>query len=475
MNPPLSANPELTQIISTFDWIVFSIILIVTLLAVIWGNSKKLSSGDEESHFLDHLLLGRQLTLPLFIATLVATWYGGIFGVTEIAFQSGIYNFITQGFFWYVTYIIFAIFMVQKIKMYDAVTLPHLVEKIVGPQSAKLASFFNIINIIPIAYVISLGLFIDLLTGWGMFYSSSLGVLLVFSYSVFGGFRSVIYSDLVQFFVMCIAVFLVLAFSLFKFGGPSYLQMNLPSRYFSITGGHSWAETLSWGFIALSTLVDPNFYQRCLAAKDVKTARRGILFSTIIWIAFDICTTFGAMYAKATIPEAASGHAYLTYSLQILPSGLRGLFLAGILATILSTLDSYLFLAGTTLSFDILKNRKSTVISSHRLSVLIVSIIALGMSFLFDGNIKSVWKTIGSYSASCLLMPLLYAQFFPTKLRDRQFLFCSLFSVICVTLWKFLRPADNFVYLDELYVGMLTSALILFSFHLSKDSSNIHN
>ena len=47
--------------------------------------------------------MGRKLTLPLFIATLVATWYGGIFGVAQIAFENGIYNFVTQGFFWYIS------------------------------------------------------------------------------------------------------------------------------------------------------------------------------------------------------------------------------------------------------------------------------------------------------------------------------------------------------------------------------------
>ena len=46
--------------------------------------------------------MGRQLTLPLFVVTMVATWYGGIFAVNEITFNYGIFNFVTQGVFWYV-------------------------------------------------------------------------------------------------------------------------------------------------------------------------------------------------------------------------------------------------------------------------------------------------------------------------------------------------------------------------------------
>lgn len=475
MNPPFSTSIDVVQTLSSLDWFIFFSILLLTFFAIYLGYRLKKKTDDEQSNFLDHLLLGRQLTLPMFIATLVATWYGGIFGVTEIAFNSGIYNFITQGFFWYLTYIIFALFMVQKIKGHQAVTLPNLVEKLVGPRSAKVASVFNLVNILPIAYIISLGIFINILTNWGMFWSSILGTLLVFSYSVIGGFRSVIFSDLIQFFVMCLAVFFVLSFSIAKLGGLSFLQAQLPESHFSITGGHSWAETISWGFIALSTLVDPNFYQRCFAAKDLKTARHGILFSTLIWIVFDICTTFGAMYAKATIPSALSGQAYLTYALQILPNGLRGFFLAGILATILSTLDSYLFLAGTTLSYDLFKKRQMAAIQGHRLSVLLVSLVALALSFLFDGNIKSVWKLLGSYSASCLLIPVLYVQFFPGKLKDNQFLICTVLSLFSVTFWVVLRPANSLPFLDELYIGIFTSLLTLTVFHLRKESSNIYN
>ena len=65
--------------------------------------------------------MGRSLTLPLFVGTLVATWYGGIFGVTEIAYKQGIFNFITQGFFWYIAYILFAFFLVERIQTYQAV------------------------------------------------------------------------------------------------------------------------------------------------------------------------------------------------------------------------------------------------------------------------------------------------------------------------------------------------------------------
>ncbi len=77
-------------ILSKLDWIVFFGILLLTFLSVIYGQYLKKKRGvseNKETRFLDLMLMGRQLTLPMFVATLVATWYGGIFGVTKIAFD----------------------------------------------------------------------------------------------------------------------------------------------------------------------------------------------------------------------------------------------------------------------------------------------------------------------------------------------------------------------------------------------------
>ena len=124
-------------------------------------------------------------------------------------------------------------------------------------------------------------------------------------------------------------------------------------------------------------------------------AKKGILISTCVWVLFDLCTTFGAMYARAVIPEADSSQAYIVYALQVLPDGLKGFILAGILATILSTLDSYLFLAGTTISFDLLPERFRKRKWAHYFGVLGVGFLSLVLAEVFQGNVKAVWKTLG--------------------------------------------------------------------------------
>ncbi|MGB0452272.1 MAG: sodium:solute symporter family protein [Bacteriovoracaceae bacterium] len=446
------------------DYFVFFLILGITFYAVWWGNHRK--KLKKQTSIIDHLLMGRMLTLPMFIATLVATWYGGIFGVTEIAFNNGIYNLITQGVFWYVSYLIFALFLLPKVYSKESVTLPNLIENTIGPRSAKLSSLFNFINILPISYTIGLGLFLKTLFNLDLSISMLLGLAVVLSYSFKGGFRSVVFSDMVQFFVMCFSVAFVLIFSIINFGSWDYLTSHLPESYFSPFGNQPLLEVFAWGLIALSTLVDPNFYQRCFAASSEKVARKGILTSTLIWFLFDICTTFGAMYAKAAMPQADSSGAYLAYSLDLLPNGLKGFFLAGILATVLSTLDSYLFLSGTTFSYDILKKRNQNGIKFHRIGLVCSGLLAYILALTFEGNIKAVWKSLGGLSASCLLFPVLFSQFSNRKPSDKQFFFACILSAITVCSWPLMKKPLGLEIIDSLYVGVLVSfsCLTLFKF-----------
>ena len=374
---------------------------------------------------------------------------------------------------------IFAFWLVPKVRSSPARTLAELVGHLFGPRSRKLAALFNFFNVIPITYVIGLGVFIQMLFNQlSLPLCMVIGAAFVVGYSLFGGFRAVVFSDLVQFFVMCSSVLMVALLSVVEFGGWDFLVANLPPTHFHLDGGESPLAFMAWGLIALSTLVDPNFYQRSMAARSTSTAKKGIVISTVVWMIFDLCTTFGAMYAKTQIPLAEPNQSYLLYSVQLLPSGLRGFFLAGVLATLLSTIDSYLFVASSSLGYDLMPQKGRDSVWFHRLAypvgVVFSACLAVGLGLFFEGNIKAVWKTLGSYSAACLLLPVLVGFIFPRRLSDKQFLSTCFFSLAGTTWWSFedslLRAALPF--LEELYVGSLLSLVaIAFFFYYNNLNS----
>lgn len=455
---------DILKIITAADITVFVLILILTVAAVLYGQSLRKKGG---SVMLDYMLMGRRLTLPLFVATLAASWYGGIFGVNEITFNYGIYNFVTQGLFWYAAYIIFALFLVKKVKQYQSVTIPDLAGKMFGPKSAKTAAVFTFFNILPISYVLSLGIFLNLIFSVPVIWGMVIGTVFVSLYCAWGGFRAVVFSDAVQFTVMCLAVLTVLIYSLCTFGGLDFLTANLPPSHFSLTGGNGWLNTLIWGAIALATLVDPSFYQRCFAAKDVKTARNGILICTLIWFCFDICTTAGALYARALLPEAQPSQAYFLYAVQLLPSGLRGFFIAGILAVILSTLDSFLFIASNTVVYDLFKNKFKNKLMANQLSFFVIAALAIALAVFFEGNFRKIWFTMGSYMSACLLIPMLAGYIWPGAIKDKVFTFSALFSALAITVWDLLPKSGFAAQLDGFYIGLILN-LVIIGFNIVK-------
>lgn len=456
------SKANLIDFLDWSDWAVFLLVLLATLASVVYGQVLKSRSSEEgKESVLELLLMGRKLTLPFFVATLVATWYGGIFGVTALTFEKGIYNLLTQGIFWYGTYLLFAFFLVDRIRSHSIMTIPDLSRELFGPRAQRITAGLNFLNLLPIAYTISLGIFLQSLLGGSLFLNTVAGVALVTLWSLWGGFRAVVFSDLVQFFFMILSVVLIVVFAWARFGSPLTLAGHLPASHLDWTGGESLSSLLIWGFIALSTLVDPNFYQRALAAESTKVARRGILISTVIWFLFDCCTTLGALYARAYLPEANPQDAYLQFSIQLVPHGVRGLIVAGILAIILSTLDSYLFNAATCVSYDLFNLKERFRLLHHHVALIGVAVVSIFLGMHFNGNVVEVWKTLGSFSAACLLFPLLLGQWYPGRISDKSFSLAVLSGCVGIVLWRVLNKKYSFSTLDEFYIGLLLTTIVL--------------
>ena len=486
MKKQLLSNINPTDLITSLDIGVFLAVAVLTVITIYYGNmlkdrilSKIATEDKEKASLMDMLIMGRRLTIPLFVATLGASWYGGVLGWSEIAFSHGIYNFITQGVFWYVIYIFFAFYLLKKIDSYKAVTLPDLIGKMFGKGAAKVVAMIYCVTMLPVAALIGLGIFLKFMFGGSMVVMMIIGMSFVALYTMTSGFRAVVFSDIIQFITMMIAVVLVLFFSFYHFGGISTLTQNLPDYYFSFTGGNSLLTTFAWSFLALTTLIDSAFYQRCFAAKNIKVAKNGIIIATLFWVVFDLAITFGALYARYAIPEAESSTAYLIYAVQILPDGLRGLFIAGIVATILSTMDSFLFISASSLSFNLMPKKWQNNQMVYMLSILLCSVVALLIAHWFDGSIKDAWLTFDTFPVACILGLIMYGYLFPNQINDRQFTIIAIAGGISTAVWEYMRKKSLVPDIESVYIGVSTTLMMIAILHiyfiLSKKRSVFQN
>jgi SSS family solute:Na+ symporter len=447
------------------DWVIFFSTILLTVLAACYRllRRKKITNNNQQLQYsqnswAEYMLMGRRLTLPLFVATLVATWYGDILGVTQIAFEYGIYTFLTQGIFWYLSYILFAILLAKYIRKMQILSFPDLVAKLIGRGPSKFSAILIFLKTLPVTYAIGIGIFLKTLFPLSFSVALGLGLLFVFVYSLFGGFGAIVFSDLVQVICMYIGIISVVVISFLKFGGISYLVANCPREHFSIHGTFSVLDTFVWFFIALSTtFLNPTFYQRCLSARTDKVAVWGIFISIFCWIIFDICTTLIGLYAKAYLPHLAPLNASLQYCLAILPSGLKGLFLGAVLATILSTLDSFLFISSTTLMYDLRLMFFRSKFLAHLCASLITGSLTFFIVIFYQGSFEMAWRILKGIFAACIFPPFILSYFKPYVINTYLFTISCFSVVIGMLAWDMYKPFP----IDAFYIGQGVSFITL--------------
>ena len=443
--------------LSAFDLSVFVVLTVLTLFYTVL-----LSRRHNEKSVVDYLLFGRKLTLPLFVTTLVSTWYGDIFGVTQIAFKRGINTIAIYGLGFYLSGIFFMLFFVEKARKMNVFTLPEIIQKKYGKTAYKLVSLMILVKALPITYLIGIGLLIQKLFDLDLYYSMMVGIVFVIAYIGARGFSGIIYSDAIQFILMYASVIMVVAFSYFKYGGYGFLDINLDGSYFSINGEEALSGLFIWFFISImTTFMSPVFYQRCFAAKNTKVAKRGIFISLIFWMICDFCTVIGSMYASAVLPNSMPHEAYFNYALSILPIGLKGVFLAGIAATILSTLDSFLFICSNTLMYDLF-NKKFVKNNIYKIgSLAVVGGITFFLAGHFVDDIDKFYILLRSYCGVTLAIPLMCTIAFGKFLSEKQFIASIILACIFMVVSDFVQSE---IYIESFYVGALVSFLSIIIF-----------
>ncbi len=360
----------------------------------------------------DFLLDGRRLTLPAFVASLVCTWYGGILGVGEFTYLYGISNWLVFGVPYYLWAAVFATFLARRARHSPFVSISDHLYEHYGRSAGIVGSALVFVMVVPAPYVLMLGVLGQLLFGIPLWIGVIIGALLSVIYVYIGGFRSVIRTDVFQFILMFGGFLILVPMCIASFGGWGFLRTSLPDAHLTWDGGNPLQFILVWYIIASATLIDPAFYQRCYAARTPHTAQRGIWYAIGFWLVFDFLTTTAGLYARAALPDLTEPvAAFPQLAAAVLPPGILGLFLVGVLAGIISTVDSYSFLAGIAVGRDIiwrnLPNRDdSRVLPWTRVGLWFSAALAAVLA-ISSGSVVGLWHDLGSVAAPALVVPVL--------------------------------------------------------------------
>lgn len=400
---------------------------------------KRLPKNDAENF----LLSGRNLSLPFFIFTNVSTWYGGILGVGEFSFKYGIVSWFTQGLPYYLFAVVFALFFAKKIRDAALITIPDKLKQTFGESSGIIGGALILLLVSPAPYILMIAFIINYLFGVPIWMGLLLALFISVSYLIKGGYKSDVYTDIFLFFVMFIGFAITLYFLYSTFGGKEFLSENIPQKHFSMSGDLNAVEIFVWYLIALWTLADPGFHQRTNAAKNSSVAVKGILLSIPLWFLFDFLTTSVGLYSRALNPDLANPvMAYPAMAMNYLSGGIKGLFFAGLLATIISTSNSLFFLSATTISNDIIpsikKIKNADIVLMTRFGLLVAAVISFLIAIQFNSIIK-IWHVIGSICIPGLIILIFHSYYPKLNCDSKKANRILIFPALVTSLWFYLR------------------------------------
>lgn len=342
------------------------------------------------------ILAGRALTLPVFVATLVPTFYGGVLGIGEFTWGAGLSNWTVMALPYYLFAGVYAAFLAGRVRAAPGLTIPDHLGSAYGRPMALLGALLVFVLASPADELLMAGALLGHLTGLGTASASAVAGAVSLALIWRGGLRSDAAANRLQFVAMFAGFALIIPFAWHAVGSPVSMAARLPAGHMSWTGGLGAAKLAGWWLIAVWTLVDPSFHQRCAAAESPAVARKGILVSIACWAVFDLLTTTAGLYARAALPALANPTlAFPLLADAVMPPVARGLFFAGISASLFAALQGTAMLAAACLGQSRLRaGLAATMIVSYALSRLVPSVAGL-------------WYAVGSAVIPGLLLPML--------------------------------------------------------------------
>ncbi len=406
---------------SLIDWIIVVVYLAITLAAGLAGK-KYISSAT------DFLLAGRHLGKYIGIATLAATEIGTITFMyyAELGYKTGFASFVNGLIAGAVMIFLGATgFMIFKLRELGLTTVPEFFEvkysrrlRLVAGVLVAIGGLLNMGVFLKVE-----GTFLTIITGLplsNLKWTMTAILLLELLYTVLGGMVSIVITDFLQFIMLSLGTVLVTGYVIHTVGWhhmQNAVMTNIGSGGFNPISApdYGWAyilfQLVLW--MAIDTCWQTTA-MRTFAAKDPETSKKVFFWTGFIFLGRGMMPMLWGIGALAYFgPKHDSLQAMPEMIARILPAGVLGLVVAGMLAATMSVNSSYLLGWSSVISQDIvlpLRRRPLTPPAQlvlNRLTNVFVSLFILfwGLWYTLPGpvyfylNITATLFLAGAFSA----------------------------------------------------------------------------
>ena len=396
----------------SLDYTVIALYFIVVFAIAGWATFKEKVNKSSSDYFLG----GRNLGWFVIGASLFASNIGSehLVGLAGSGASSGVAvgQFeILAGFMLLLLGWVFVPFYLRS----GVFTMPEFLEKRYSKGARSYLSWVSIIAYVltKISVTIAAGGIVFTAIGVEFWTGAIIVVIATGIYTIFGGLKAVIYTDMIQMFVLIGGSIAVTLFGISALGGwgelratvdDSFFNMWLPSDHpdFPWTGILFGAPILGvWYWCT-----DQYIVQRVLSARDIENARRGTIFGGFLkMLPLFIFVIPGviayALFKKGVFDLPEADQSLILMVKNLMPVGLRGLVIAGLLAALMSSLSSVFNSCSTLFTIDIYKKWKPET-SEKKLVVIgqIATVVMVGIGMLWIPFMKNVSDQLYAYLQS---------------------------------------------------------------------------
>ncbi|MBA8824263.1 SSS family solute:Na+ symporter [Saccharopolyspora lacisalsi] len=356
------------------------------MLGVGWWGLRR--SRNKE----DYLVAGRRLGPVFYTGTLAAVVLGGAstIGSASLGYEYGISGL------WLATMLglgilVLSVALSRRLSRLGVYTVAEMLELRYDAAGRIISGIIMIVYdlMVAVTATLAVGTLFDVLLGIPRVPAILVGGGIVVAYTVLGGMWSITLTDLLQFVIMTVGIFvLLLPLSVANAGGVSGLRQALPASYFDIIaigGGTIFTYFLIYFF---GMLIGQDIWQRVFTARTEGVARNAGVAAGLYVAVYGTAAAVIGMAAKVLFPGLEnSDDAFAAVAQSVLPAGLRGLVLAAALAALMSTASATVLAASTIAANDIYarfvpKHSESGGVTTNRVFVLGGGVVVIVTSLL---------------------------------------------------------------------------------------------
>ncbi|GAB4338176.1 MAG: sodium:solute symporter [Calditrichia bacterium] len=361
--------------LATIDLSIIILYFIATISIGLFYSRKQ--SDNSESFFLAGRSLGWiAIGASLFAANISSEHFIGLAGLGA-AHGLAVGSFEWLAVFWLILlgWLFAPLFLREKV-----FTIPQFLEKRFGRAVKKYLAGISIFAYILTKISVTLyagGLLLKYVFDWDLYTSTMVMVLLTGIYTIVGGLTAVVYTSVFQTFVLIVGTLLVTGFGLQAVGGFTALKAQLPADFFTMLKPAS-DPNFPWTGIVFGAPIlgvwywctDQYIVQRVLAAKNLNQARAGTVFAGFLKLTPIFLLVLPGMMAVLLFPGIKGDEAFPNLvASSLLPVGVRGIVISGLLAALMSSLSSFFHSTATLFTIDFYLDRHPEV--SQRKLVLV--------------------------------------------------------------------------------------------------------